>query len=240
MKPRLLHRLAFATLLLISAAAVVAAGRRSGPKERDAVDRLEPAPLAHWSPRAVDLITLGHRGLYDDFSAIWAMQVLVDSDLKKSHTPEQIYASIEPSLRQTPKIESFYLLSCFVLSLELNEPRYCETISLLGLKAFPNSWRIPMTQGFIASFKTGNKAQAAAFYGLASTRPQSPPWVQGLAARLAGSPEATLDDLNQAIELLKEVPGGTRLLETLRPTFKENIPAPVVPKETPQEPETNL
>jgi len=211
--------------LIASASAFVYFGRSYGPVERTTANKLTPAPLSTFSPQIVNLLTLGHRGLYEDLATIWVMQYLVDQDIKRMNSPERLYETILPVLQHQPKIESLYLLSCFVFSLEYNDPRRCELISVLGLKAFPESWRIPMTQGFVASFKLGDQAQAAVFYGLAATRPQSPAWVWSLARRLANTSGTSEVDLNEALDILKEVPGGTKLLQVVGPLLHDKLPA---------------
>ena len=85
-----------------------------------------------------------------------------------------------------------------------------------GLKALPQSWRIPMTQGFIAYFEQKDNIKAAAYYQLAASRPNSPPYVASLAAKLAKRGFANGQDLNETIDMLREVPGGTKIIEILR------------------------
>lgn len=198
-----------------------------GRDERAAFDRLTPPLLSSWSTRTIDVAMLGHRSLYDDFLAIWLVQLLGDKDLKTYATVEQTSKLISTVTRLQPKLESTYLLSCFVLAMDYNRPDLCEAVSLDGLKAFPHSWRIPMTQGFIAAFKLGDYAKAAAFYGIASSRPQSPLWVQSLAKKMANKGAESGQDLNETLNLLKDIPEGTRLLELLRPRLRGEIPHPI-------------
>ena len=202
-------------------------GQMRGPQERASFDRLTPPVLSGWSPRTINIAMLGHRGLYDDFLSIWLVQLVGDKDLKTYATAEQAYKLINSITQLQPKLESTYLLSCFVLALDYNRPDLCESISVNGLKAFPNSWRIPMTQGFIAAFKLGDYVKAAAFYGLAASRPQSPAWVQSLAKKMAEQGSKAGQDLNDTFNLLKEIPEGTKLLELLRPRLKDEVPHPL-------------
>lgn len=223
----MLHHI-FAILIFTTAVGqCVRVGTARGPSERAVFDRLAAPPLSSWSSRTINATMLGHRGLYDDFISIWLVQLLADNQLKSYASAEKAYKIIESIIRHQPKLESVYLMSCLVLAIDFNRPDLCEPISLQGLKAFPNSWRIPMTQGFVAAFKLGNAAKAASYYAVASTRPNSPEWVQNYAKKLANQGVESGQDLNETIMLLKEVPGGTRLLELMRTRLHDQIPAPM-------------
>ena len=221
----------FAILLILSAGLSIELGKQRGPRERISVDKLVPPPRSQWSPRAVSIATLGHRGLYEDFSVIWLLQLLGEPEIKALGKPEQIYQAIIPVLRQTPKIEGIYLLSCTVLASDLKEPKYCEEISLLGLKAFPESLYIPMTQGFVFTFLLNQRAKAAAYYGLAASRPNAKEYIKRLALKFAQEAGSDIDDLNDSMELLRDMPGGAKLLEMMRPAMEGQL---VPPELTPQ------
>lgn len=234
----MLSRLISILLIVCCVATCVRIGQARGPEERAKFDHLSAPPLSSWSDRAINVAMVGHRSLYEDFLAIWLVQLLADRDLKSYASAEQTYHLIKSITRFHPKLESTYLFSCFVLALDFNRPDLCESISLEGLKTFPNSWRIPMTQGFVAAFKLGDHAKAAGFYAIASTRDNSPPWVQSLAKKLAAKGADEGQDLNETINLLKEVPGGTKLLELLRPRLNGEIPAPIYTPPVSQDPES--
>ncbi len=221
------HHLISATILIAAMTTCVRVGQMRGPQERAKFDKLAPPPLSSWSDRTIHIAMLGHRGLYDDFVSIWLIQSLADENLKNYASAEQANKIITSVTRLEPKLESIYLLSCLVMAFDYERPDLCEEISLHGLKAFPHSWRIPMTQGFVAAFKLQNPAKASGYYALASSRPQSPSWVQSYAKKLAQKGQDAGQDLNETVMLLKEVPGGTRLLELLRPRLREQIPVPI-------------
>lgn len=220
------RRLFLFLLLVFAAANCVRIGSARGPKERAAFNKFDTPPLSLWSDRSINAAMLGHRSLYDDFLSIWLVQLLADENLPTYADVDQTYKIITTVTRLHPKIESIYLFSCFVLALDFNRPDLCEPISLDGLKAFPESWRIPMTQGFIAAFKLGDYARAAGYYSIASTRSTSPEWVKSLAQKLVDKGQATGQDFNETVSLLKEVPGGTRLIELMRPRMRDQIPVP--------------
>jgi hypothetical protein len=83
-----------------------------------------------------------------------------------------------------------------------------------------------MTQGFIASIEEKDDIKAAAFYQLAASRQNSPPYVAKLATRLRERGYANGQDLNETIELMSEVPGGTRIIEILRERLQDRETPP--------------
>ncbi len=215
-------------ILLIAVATCAQIGSRSGRRERASWSLVSAPPLAHLSPERIKILTLGHKGLYDDFATIWAIQFLADPELKSKSSAQDVYAALLPIAKNLPRLESFYLLSCFVLALDFKEPSYCESISIQGLKAFPQSWRIPMTQGFVATLIENNDMKAAALYQLAASKEGSPAYVSKLVARLAQRGFADGQDLNETADLLKQVPGGTRIISILRQRLRDVAP-PVRP-----------
>ncbi len=212
--------------LILSLAAVTCArvGSASGRRERAAWKLVAAPPLATLSIDRIKILTMGHKGLYDDFAAIWAVQFLADPELKLKSNASEVYEAVIPIAKNLPKLESFYMLSCFVLALDFHEPSFCESISVQGLKAFPNSWRIPMTQGFVATLIENNDIKAAAFYQLAASRENSPAYVAKLASRLSQRGFADGQDLNETADMLKEVPGGTRIISVLRERLRDVTP----------------
>ncbi len=218
----------FIALTLAIVTCVNIGGERSA-RERGAWNKLALPPGITFAPKVVEVATLGHRGLYDDLVGIWILQMLADPALKTYASADDLKNYLKTALRILPKLESLYLLSCFTLALDYDEPEFCEELSYLGLKAFPDSWRIPMTQGFISSFSLGDNAKAAVFYGIASTRPKSPPWVANLASRLANKTGTDQQDLNETLQVFANVAGGTKLIELLRDRLKFKSPTAVKP-----------
>lgn len=209
-----------ALLLLFSVATCVRTGTNLGEGERASWRLVAAPPLAQLDTARLNMLMLGHRGLYDDFVAVWAIQFLAEPSLTKIATAESVNNAIRAITRHQVRLESLYLISCFVLALDFNRPEYCEGISVDGLKAFPNSWRIPMTQGFIAAFKQNDNLKAASFLEIAASRPNSPPYVAKVAQKLALKSSASGEDLNETLNMLREVPGGTRIIEVLRERLK--------------------
>ena len=205
---------------------MVQIGRERGPAERKAIDKLASMPLSGWSPRAVSIATLGHRGLYEDFSVIWMIQLLGDSELKNFATPEKFYQTVIPVLRQKPKIEAAYLMGCMSFIFELKDPKYCEEISLLGLQVFPRSWRITMMQGYVFNSVIKDKAKAAVYFGIASTNEIAPQYVKNLTKKLLADPDTKFSDVENSLEAFREFPGGEKLVDSLKSQFKDVATSP--------------
>ena len=55
----------------------VRVGSESGRKERKSWKLVSAPPLAKLSPNRIKILTLGHKGLYDDFATIWAIQFMI-------------------------------------------------------------------------------------------------------------------------------------------------------------------
>ena len=174
----------------------------------------EKPSLADIDPRLVSILTLGHRGLYEDFLAIHSLQYLVSSEISKVD-PNLARANLMLAARQQPRLESFYMLGCFTLTDELKRPDWCEELNLLGSKAIPESWRIPLTQGFIFTSNLQDDAAAAKWYALAASRPGAPIYVGSLATKLADRSQITIEELQRSLELIIDIPGGSKLRETL-------------------------
>ncbi len=164
-------------------------------------------PLVELDPRMIDIATLGHKGLYEDIIAIWTTQTIVDKSLSQ-YSAEAVFEFVSKIVRHEPKIEQTYLLPCFILALDFKRPEFCERIIIHGLNAFPNSWRLPMTQGFIFAFQLNQPLKAAAFYSLAASRPESPPYVGRVAKKLLAKDKLGRKDIEDTIEMMSQIPGG--------------------------------
>lgn len=213
---KVLRHLIPACVFALAFVTCVRVGQPMGRAEKLAWKLVNAPPLASMSTPRINLLMLGHRGLYDDFATVWAVQFLAEQNLTKKASAEEVFDAVRSITRHQPRLEALYLVSCFVLALDFNRPEFCEAIALDGLKAFPLSWRIPMTQGFVAAFNMKDHMKAAAFLELAASRPNSPPYVASLAKKFAAKGYASGNDLNETLDMLKEVPGGTRIIEILR------------------------
>lgn len=160
---------------------------------------LDPPPLTQLDTRMLDILTLGHRTLYDDLLHVWMIQVLVDPRVR-TVKPEDLQAFVLNATRHRPRIESLYMLSCFVLATDLARADLCEKITLDGLKAFPGSWRIPVTQGFIEAQVMKNPKTAALYYGIAASRAEAPEFLKKLTQNLVEKNELSPEELRETLE----------------------------------------
>lgn len=174
---------------------------------------VEPPPLSQLDRRILDIATLGFKGVYDDFLSIWSIQFLADENIK-AQDPGILFNAMKAITRQRPQIESIYLLSCFVFTFDLQKPEYCKELIIDGMAAMPDSWRLPMTQGFIYSSRLNDYANGAAFYAIAASRPGAPAYLKSLSYRLAEKSSLSPDDLRGSLEqILKGDGKGSRLGE---------------------------
>lgn len=178
-------------------------------------------PLSALNPAFIPIVTLGHKNIYDDFINIWLLQTLVDS--RKADSAETLMASIRPVIKHQPRLETLYLLSCFTMYLDYKKPEYCQEIILAGLKAFPESWRLPMTQAYVHYFLLKEPAQAASFFMMAATRPQSPEYVQRLVQKILKENELNAADLQRSMEIIAGSRAGDQFLKMLQAFGKQNI-----------------
>ena len=65
---------------------------------------------------------------------------------------------------QKIRFESFYLLSCYFWGLDQKQPDKCKYYTDIGLELNKDSWRLPMTQGFVSQMKMKNIDEAAFYY----------------------------------------------------------------------------
>jgi hypothetical protein len=216
-----------ALLLSLNCFQCTRVGQTMSDIERKSWKLVSAPPMANVGTKQLNIMTLGHRGLYDDFATIWAVQFLADKNLKAAATADEVYAALHSITRHKPHLESLYMLSCFVLAMDYKRPELCEKISIEGLQAFPESWRIPMMQGFIASYELNDPLKAAGFYHIAASRPTSPPYVAHLAEKLTKKGFSSGEDLNETADMLKNVPGGTRILELMRERLQGDQSKPI-------------
>lgn len=194
---------------------VINTGKKNAAFSEQSLNPVAPPPLARIKPAVVDVITLGHRGVIDDFMHLWMLQILTNRDLPKTYGPK-LFESIMLVAEQKIHIESFYLVSCFFMANEMARPADCEPIMIKGLQSFPDSWRIPMVLGYVYNFQLNDPIRAAAMYGIASTRSESPPYVIAVAKKLINKEQVTQDEINKTMEIMSEVPGGrSRFAEIL-------------------------
>jgi hypothetical protein len=132
-----------------------------------------------------------------------------------ARTPDEVQKTILKVTRHGPKIESLYMLSCFVLAFDMHRPDLCEAVTVDGMKAVPQGWRIPMTQGFIDAFNLKDPARAAMYYGLAASRAEAPPYLGTYAAKLVAQHALSVEDLQASLAGLLGAESGSRFADVL-------------------------
>lgn len=168
---------------------------------RTQVSIVDNPPLAFLGPKAIQAITLGHKGLYDDFIVMWSIQYLMDPRLK-AEDPNHVVASLHTILRHEPRVESIYLLACFILANDLARPAECAQIARYGIFALPHSWRIPATIGFIAQRRLGDNAAAAALFAEAASKPNCPRTFGSLSQKLQKQLQLSPDEMEEAYDAI--------------------------------------
>lgn len=181
-------------------------------------------PLAHMNPNVLTAFMLGQKAIYDDFISIWLLQTLMSTDVTKDH--EKLMEQIRLVIKHQPKLETTYMLSCFVMLNELKHPEYCQEINLTGLKAFPMSWRLLMTQAFVEFSAMGHPAQAASFFMMAAQRENAPPYVKKAAIKLLETKTLTDDDIQKSLELISQSEGKNQFSDLLKSIDKNKKKKP--------------
>lgn len=175
---------------------------------------LDTPPLANLDTRLIDLLIVGHRGLYDDLLAIWTLQTLLDH--RVAHvSPEELQRSVLKVTRHSPQIESLYTLSCYVLSLDMKRADLCDRITADGLKALPTSWKIPMIQGYLYYAALKNPENAAMYYGLAASKPDSPEFLKKLALNLVQKNQLDPSELDASLEAVLPKATSERVFQNI-------------------------
>ena len=194
---------------------------------KNSYDILSPPPLSNLSSNMINIMSLGHKAIYDDFINIWLLQALLDD--RRGNNPERMMQSIRSVIKHLPKLETLYMLSCFTMFQDLKKPEACQEIMLAGLKAFPTSWRLPMTQGYVEYFLLRHPAQAASFFMMAASRPDSPPYVQKTVQKLLRENTLTPADLQRSLEIIGETESNASFIKLLQSFSKMNNLAPAEP-----------
>lgn len=204
---------------------------------RSEYDIFAPPPLTRFSPALVSILTLGHKAIYDDFINIWLLQTLMDT--RKGTDDASMMTLIRSVIKHQPKLETLYMLSCFVMAQDFKKPGHCQEITLAGLKAFPTSWRLPMTQGYIEYFMLKQPAQAASFFMMAASRPNSPEYVQKTVRNLLDKNDLSPSDLQKSLEIMAENENNKafiQLLKSLGKLSEESLPNAPASSENPDSP----
>jgi hypothetical protein len=72
-----------------------------------------------------------------------------------------------------------------------------------------------MTQGYVSYYLLNDSHQAATFFMMAASRPQSPQYVQSLVKKLLKQDKLNADDIESSIQLLDKYGGSSTFKEIL-------------------------
>lgn len=180
---------------------------------------LSAPPLAQLDTRVLDIITLGHRGLWDDIAAIWTIQILMDRRVT-TMPADRVNQAVTAVTQHHPHIETLYLLSCYILAFDLKHAEYCERIIQDGLKVFPDSWRLPLTQGLMAIDSLHDPKSAAAYYALAASRPEAPEFLRSYANKIVTKNALDPAEIAQTLDQLFGSGASSRVGSVLEESFK--------------------
>lgn len=181
-------------------------------------------PLADVKPQFLNILLLGHKAIYEDFISIWLLQTLMQEGVKKEAEP--LIEQIRSVIRHEPKLETTYMLSCFVMLNEVKRPEFCQEINLAGLRAFPMSWRLLMTQAYVEYAAMNHPAQAASFFMMAAQRENAPDYVKKAAKKLLETKTLTDEDIEASMNLIAEKDGNTQFKQLLESIQKNKVEKP--------------
>jgi hypothetical protein len=140
-------------------------------------------PLLTLKPSLVNIVTLGHKELYNDLAYFWLLQTLIkEDDAVRDH--DQVLHKIQLLTKHRPQIESLYMLSCFVMALDFHRPQDCEAIINDGIDALPKSWLVPAIGGYMFAFVLKDPVKASLFYSKIESIPGHPDYLTKLNKRL--------------------------------------------------------
>lgn len=196
--------------------AYVLSANHLGSTSQVASNGVSMPPLVEFNPIAVQALTFGHKGLYDDLLTTWVSHQLIQPGVD----PESVLRVVRAASQHEPRLETFYMFSCIMLTEVFGHKDACLELTTIGLKAMPSSWRIPMTQAYIYRVHYKDNEKAAAFYNLAAAQTSAPEDLRKAASVVAAGRE-TDDVANDAVTLMLAASGGMDLREIVERFAKD-------------------
>lgn len=160
---------------------------RSTAKKISLIEMSPKVAFSSLTSQQLNLLTLGFKPIYLDFSVVWQSQYLANPNFINSIDGQLLFKELFATIQHQPRHLLFYQLACFSLWQNYEKPHLCEPIIQEGLKTFHNNWNLAMTQGFIYGFVLKEPIKAALYYKMAAKNVSSPPYVLKLAQRLINS-----------------------------------------------------
>lgn len=193
---------AFVALFLLGVASLVLVWGLWHSSTRLSLDRglkaSHSAPLAGVPRSVVELMTLGHHRVYEDWLLVWLVE-----ELAHQHQPDELARLVMEVLPQKPRHLAFYLAPCLHLTLQAQRSELCLPIMEGGMEALPSNWKLPLTLGYLYTFVRKQAAQGSYYYFRASQLPEAPAYAGGLARKIMDS-ELSRQDYQEAWRSIRE------------------------------------
>lgn len=206
-------------MLTVAAAAFFFSAKRAKEASSTPSSWVKEPPLINLSPNYINLIFLGFRNVYDNFVSIWAIHYLASND-HSVYDLDQLEDLLLKISAKEHRRETLYMFSCFVLS-QLGRPESCVPIINAGIEMLPHSWRLPLTLGFIYMEDLNDNSKAAIYYSACAERENSPTYVKSVARKLAARDEASLEDLENSLAEVLQIPEDSDLYKILKERNEE-------------------
>ncbi|MFK7872634.1 MAG: hypothetical protein AB8C84_05610 [Oligoflexales bacterium] len=161
----------------------------------------------HIPQKIRSIFTLGHHRLYQDYLFIWSIQEIMSPAKQEVTHQKKIIKTFQDIAKEHIRIEPYYMMTCFYINEVYSRPEDCAAITHEGLKIFPGSWRISMTQAYIEAYLLHNHLTGAAMYRIAAQHQLAPEWVGRLADKLENKSQNTPEDYESIRRLMKSLPG---------------------------------
>lgn len=201
-------------LLCLSAYGSYVFAQRTFPEVMGRYELMTSVPLANVDRRVLDLMTLGHKELYDNFLHIWTTQYL-GSDKIMDHDPDVVAEEVYKLLHLKVKSESFYLLSCFRFVFNFDRPQLCERIALAGMETLPENWMIPSVLGY-AYLKLERFPEAAATFELAGNINGAPAYFKTVGRKILEKNEVDPQTHKKILETLESSGSTQKVIKRLQ------------------------
>ena len=148
-------------------------------------------PLIDLEPSTLRILTLGNPQIYQDFLQIWMTQQLASATTENTN-PDALQGA-----RHGVHIESYFMAGCFTLAYRFKRPDLCFALMDLGLRANPESWRLPVIQGYIEYFLIKDPIRAAFFYSITASKPDAPEYIKGFVKKILNQEQITILELQE-------------------------------------------
>jgi hypothetical protein len=116
--------------------------------------------------------------IYIKMLSYFATHLMTDRTYKWLYHMADLVTTLDPYFRFT------YIFAGLILNLEAGQFENARAILLKGRQYFPNDWYFPFALGLNYFFNQADLITAAYYFDLASSLPNSPPYLKGFAIKL--------------------------------------------------------